>query len=221
MSDDSFLDDIETIGETRNRELKRSMNWNDEHTKFKITESIMAMSNIRDGGMIIIGVEQDKNKKINPTGMSDSDYDSFNYDDVCDHVASYVDPHATFNLEKKEADKKKFIVISVNEFDQTPIICKKAYWVDGKCVLNEGIILIRTRNSKPQSSKIMSLTDMQDVIGLATDKGLKSFVEKATQAGLSLDTSRINDEAKFQKQISDFLMSEFDTIKDHINLNGN
>jgi hypothetical protein len=51
---------IETIRETRNQELKGSMNWNNQQTKFKITKSILAMSNIHNGGIIIFGANECK-----------------------------------------------------------------------------------------------------------------------------------------------------------------
>ncbi|MFZ0897337.1 MAG: hypothetical protein WAZ77_22770 [Candidatus Nitrosopolaris sp.] len=38
------------------------MSWHDEIAKFKITKTILAMSNIKDGGYIIPAVEQEDNK---------------------------------------------------------------------------------------------------------------------------------------------------------------
>jgi predicted HTH transcriptional regulator len=52
-------------GETRNIELKTSMSWSDQGTKLKIVKSILAMSNIRSGGMVIIGIDE-KWRQVRP-----------------------------------------------------------------------------------------------------------------------------------------------------------
>ena len=44
--------------ELRNLEYKASVSWNDTAIREKIVRSMVAMSNIRDGGSIIIGVNQ-------------------------------------------------------------------------------------------------------------------------------------------------------------------
>jgi hypothetical protein len=101
---------IETIGETRNQELEGSMNWNDEQTKFKITKSILVMSNIRNGGIIILGANERKDKTYDPMGLVLSDFQSFDTDDIHDHVGKYLNPYATFRLEKVDDGNKRFIL---------------------------------------------------------------------------------------------------------------
>ncbi len=99
---------IETIGETRNQELKGSMNWNDEQTKFKITKPILAMSNIRNGEIIIFGANEMKDKTYDPEGLILSDFRSFDTDNIPDHVGKYASPYVTFRVEKIDNGKKRF-----------------------------------------------------------------------------------------------------------------
>jgi predicted HTH transcriptional regulator len=89
---------VKATGETRNLELKRSVSWEEEETKFKMTKSIMAMSNIRDGGTIILGVEEKPNHKFDPVGMNASDIDSFSFDNMQDHVNRYAHPYARISV---------------------------------------------------------------------------------------------------------------------------
>jgi predicted HTH transcriptional regulator len=80
MNVDDIYKIAKEIGETRSIELKTSMSWNDIATQFKITKTIMALSNIRDGGRIILGVDQCQNGGFDPKGMALNDFDSFNQD---------------------------------------------------------------------------------------------------------------------------------------------
>lgn len=196
---------IETIGKTRSQELKGSMNWNNQQTKFKITNSILAMSNIRNGGIIIFGANEMKDKTYDPVGLDLSDFQSFDIDNIPDHIGKYASPYATFRLEKIDNGNKRFIVISIQEFDEFPVICKKAYYMDDKPELQVGDICTRTRNTKPQSSKITSFLDMKDIIDLAIEKGVRLFVERTDKAGLLSNVNYDqNDETKFMEQLSDF-----------------
>src|SRR5919106_5240981 len=88
------------IGETRSIKIKTSMSWNDIATKFKITKSIMALSNIRDGGRIILGVNQCQNGVFDPKGMTLNDFDSFDQDDLQDHIGKYIVHYAKVRLGK-------------------------------------------------------------------------------------------------------------------------
>ena len=44
--------------EERNLEFKCSMSWADASTKAKLTKSVLAMANLRDGGHVVLGVER-------------------------------------------------------------------------------------------------------------------------------------------------------------------
>ena len=66
----SELEDLirNAIGERKNIEFKGSVSWDEQATRIKLTKSILAMSNIRDGGMIIIGANQNGHR-FDPMGM--------------------------------------------------------------------------------------------------------------------------------------------------------
>jgi len=48
--------------ERRNLEYKRPRRWDEDGAKAIVTKAALAMSNIRDGGWIVIGVEEEKPK---------------------------------------------------------------------------------------------------------------------------------------------------------------
>jgi predicted HTH transcriptional regulator len=201
---------VSTGGENRHQELKQSVSWKDDKTKFKITKAILAMSNIQNGGRIIIGVAE-RNGKYYPEGMTESHYLSFNQDDVCDYVGKYADPYVRFRLHKIDDASKSFVVIKVEEFEETPVICKKYFPImnqegEQKVPLQSGDIYTRTSGSKPQSSRVMSYLDLREIVNLAIQKGVRSYIKQSNEAGLSANViPDQTDEQKFNEQLKDFL----------------
>lgn len=68
MPDPIFLQLMEVGREERNLEYKQSTLWSREFGA-RLTKSILAMSNIRDGGHIIIGMKRHPDDTYIPEGM--------------------------------------------------------------------------------------------------------------------------------------------------------
>lgn len=214
----SELEDLirNAIGERKNIEFKGSVSWNDQATRIKLTKSILAMSNIRDGGMIIIGANQNGHT-FDPAGIQEDHWKSFNYDNLAAQVAPYADPYARFSLEHVKHEGKHFVIISVQEFDLVPVVCKKDVTLDKdtKTHLKRGKIYTRTWRM-PESAEISSLEDMREIIDLGVDKGVSRFVEKASKNKLL--TIMSSDNERFDKQLNDF--SHEDNIPTKLRLTG-
>ncbi len=195
-----------SVGEDRWHEFKGSMSWNDDYVKLKITKSIMAMSNISDGGRIILGVEEKQDNSLDPIGMKPSDAKSFEYDSMVDHVNAHAVPYASFALNAISDKQRIFIVIRVNQFVETPVLCAKDYYFEGKLMLKTGDIFTRTLRGKPQSSKVMNYIDLKEIIDLAIDRGLRRFAERMSKAGFSTPmTGKGPDEEQFDNEVKDLL----------------
>jgi predicted HTH transcriptional regulator len=196
--------EIETLikypNEERYLEFKRSIRWEGD-IRAKITKSIMALANLRDGGWIIIGKEEQTDRSFRSVGMLQNDYDSFDPDDVKAFVYGQTQPPAIFEVIKKEYDNKKFILIKVKEFDDTPIICKKGY----DDILHAGKLYVRSKG-KPESIAAPSDAEMREVIELAIDKGVSKFVQRLQRTGIwapKEELSTSDDEEEFKKQRAD------------------
>src|ERR1700722_16676872 len=87
------------------------------------------MANRRDGGLVIIGVEENaaRENKLEPAGLTDEQLASWsNFDVLSEAVNQYARPSVSFDLEAPFLhNSKKFVIIKVNEFDQIPILCSK------------------------------------------------------------------------------------------------
>src|SRR6266851_4263278 len=74
----------------------------DDYLRAKVARAVMGMTNKRDGGIIIIGVEE-RGSVLNPVGLSQADADSWRRNDhVIDALAGYMNPPASFDLSIRE-----------------------------------------------------------------------------------------------------------------------
>jgi hypothetical protein len=105
MPNQIFLDFIGLRREARNLEYKQSTSWSDKTFQAKITKSILAMSNIRDGGQIIIGMKRQADESYVAEGMEQSHLDSMTADTVQSIVAQFADPYVQITLTKEEDDR--------------------------------------------------------------------------------------------------------------------
>jgi len=173
------------------------MVWTDKLTKAKITRTILAMSNTRDGGVIVIGMKEKPDKKFEPVGLSESEASTFNHDDIATYVRDYADPYVDFIVRTIECDGRNFVLIQVKEFDEVPVICRK----DG-IDLRRGAIYHRSR-TKNESAEVFSQSEMREIMEIATDKAVRRFLSRAQVAGLLAQPVFQDHRAMFAKQMED------------------
>ena len=178
---------------------------NDKRLLAKVIRAAISMANRRDGGRVIIGVEEGDNNSLILNGVSQDDLPSWNHDDLADSIAEYADPSVNFEVESFKLEGKDFVILEVDEFDDFPVICKKNF----DNVLRSGACYIRSRR-KPETVDIPTFVDMRDLLELAINKGVRNFVRRASSAGLSLSAENIkpSDTELFNKQFEDFIGEE-------------
>ena len=91
------------------------MSWSEKSCQARIIKTILGMSNIRNGGWIVIGKEE-QNGTFLQRGMTREDFDSYNSDHVKTIVNNYADPYAIIDLEKKEFEGRLFVIVRVYGF---------------------------------------------------------------------------------------------------------
>ncbi len=197
MSELEIIDLIKYPNEERYLELKGSVSWDGE-IRAKITKSIMALANLKDGGWIIIGKEEQPDRSFLTVGMTQEDFDSFDPDIMKAFVYGRAEPPVNFRVHKKKYEEKSFVLIQVMEFDEIPIICKKSY---GN-IIHNGKIYVRSKG-KPESIPIPSQSEMREIIENAIDKGVRKFLQRMQRAGIWVPQPAVpkeDDEEKFAKQ---------------------
>lgn len=197
MSEKEIADIIEYPNEERHLEFKGPISWNND-IRAKITKSIIALANLKDGGWIVIGKEEHSDRTFRLIGLTQEEYESFDSDNVHAFVYQRTEPPVNFQIIKKEYNNKKFVLIRVKEFDEVPIICKKGY---GE-IIHAGKIYVRSKG-KPESIAIPSDAEMRELIENAIDKGVSSFVQRLQRTGIwapKEQTQKTTDEEEFRKQ---------------------
>ena len=91
MANEEYRSIIYSSTEDRNREFKQSFPWQRSthtNTMAKVTKTILAMANLRDGGHIVIGVEEDQNNPnlFNPVGVSQAHLETYSFEEIADFV---------------------------------------------------------------------------------------------------------------------------------------
>jgi predicted HTH transcriptional regulator len=194
----------EIIGRGREQpgvEFKGGGSRKDKRLLAKVIRAVMGMANRRDGGRVIIGVQEDEGGAPIFNGVSPEDLLTWSYDDLADSLAQYVDPSVNFDLETVEYEGKTFVAILVHEFEDIPVLCKKDY----PDVLRAGACYVRTRR-KPETLEVPTQADMRDLLELAIDKGIRKFVTRARAGRLDLSGQLPpTDGDLFNEQIKDLL----------------
>jgi hypothetical protein len=181
--------------ELRHLELKGPGLRSDTHLFAKVTRAALGMGNLRDGGQVVIGID-DKNPAAMLPGLQREALDSWlAYDDVARKLAEYADPPLRFDLvEMSLSSGASVAVLNVFEFADTPHLCARGY----EGVLRRGALYVRPRKV-PETSEVASLVEMRDVIQLAAEKALRAYVATAERAGLTI-LGATSDEARYEQE---------------------
>lgn len=210
LSDEEFIALVTAPSERRNLEFKPGGHRSGYHLA-QVARAALAMANLRDGGVIILGVEEPTPGVFVPQGIADTVLASWsNNDDVVSTLTAYADPAFSIERDTHDFEGRQYVVIQVREFDTVPILCKKGYKDpnEQKTVLQTGWCYIRGTR-KPESIPVQSLAEMRELFDLATEKGVRRFISQARAAGLNLSGAAIpTDDDHFEQEYRDLELNQ-------------
>ena len=202
LSAQEFQELIEAGHETRNVEFKSAFSWDDAGSLWlreKVIQTVLGMSNTRNGGTIVIGIREDNGVPDLDHGLSDEQFQTFDrYDDIKGVIDGFA--AAGFDISGAERNGQRFVFVSVREFDLVPAICKKdGQYKDkgsGKLLLQRGDIYVRAKNGTESTIRTTE-AEMQEIIELAIDKGQRNLVGRGWKF-------EVQTPDRFKKQRGDF-----------------
>jgi predicted HTH transcriptional regulator len=196
---------LRTGYEGRGFELKGAGASDDKHFLAKVARAALSMGNLRDGGHVVIGIDDTKSQEMLP-GLDDQQLASWlAYDDVSARLAVYSDPPLRFDLAQVDLSTgARVVVVRVHEFDDIPHLCARNY----PDVLRKGALYVRSRKM-PETAEVASSVEMREILDLAAEKRLRAYIEAAERAGARLVTGRASageetaarDRDQFESQI--------------------
>lgn len=162
MTPQELQSKLEGGAETPTLDIKAACDWNVE----SMAKDILAMSNVQDGGHVIIGVEDGT---FTRHGITPAQRATYNIDTMRDQMALYADPRVVFTVSfPEDEDGRVYAVIRVSPFDEVPVICART----GRDT-REGVIYYRNSNARVQSAAVSNAYDMRDIITNAAAKMMR------------------------------------------------
>lgn len=145
--------------ETQSFEVKGPMAW----TPQSLAKDILAMTNLRDGGLILIGVEDQTFARV---GVSPTDVATYKIDEMRDQMTAYADPSVDFKVEfPRDESGTQYVAIRVASFLEMPVICRR-----DSADTRAGAIYYRTTNRRVESAPVSNSSDMREIITVAASR---------------------------------------------------
>lgn len=203
LSENTLEQILQGNSENLNLEFKASFDFEKNlWAREKLIRAILAMSNTRNGGYIIIGVAEDNNHIIDFKGLVDEHLLLFKtkIEDLKSKVESFSSSPVSYDIGVGKYKGQNFILVTVTEFHLNPLICRKNGEHKDR-ILEEGAIYIRTLKDKPSSTKLTNPVDIQDFI----ERSLYKQISNLHKQGWKHDTENLKDaKSSFEKERVDF-----------------
>ena len=177
-----------TAGEARNLEFKTGFCWELNHDAITFSQActikgVLGFTNTRYGGNIVIGIDDDGHSNFTYTGVSEDMITSFqDHEQVQQQLDSFADGPMVYEMGVGEYDGNKYIVITVSEFGELPVLCTKNIKVRTKNILVKGDMYARSMRSKPSTVKVTAL-ELREVIRMAHEKDRDAIMELVRSLG--------------------------------------
>jgi predicted HTH transcriptional regulator len=179
FSTEELEDYLRTGYERRGFELKGPGKSDDKRFLAKVARAALSMGNLRDGGYVVIGIDDAAPQAMLPGLDGDQLASWLDYDAVSARLAVYCDPPLSFHLAEHElVTKSRVVVLEISEFADIPHLCACGY----PDVLREGGLYVRPRRI-PETAEVASSVEMREVVDLAAEKRLRALIETAERAG--------------------------------------
>lgn len=190
--------------ENRNLDYKGAFSWEmvSNDAKCEIAKDILAFSNTRDGGVILIGVN-DKSGTLE--GLTEEQYASFDQTKFNSFVHRYTDPRHTSNIHRIVVDQKRVIAIDVPEFADVPILCARdanSSVKPNRLILRRAALYMRT--DKATSEPIEDADAMRELLNRGLMRRQDDLLRAIKQIVLPNQITAISElGAEFKAEVED------------------
>ena len=174
---------LDRLQEAPDIEFKESASW--ASLRWKIIKTALAMGNLRDGGILVVGVTQRAGQE-RLAGITETDLATYDPDNIADQFGRFISPEIGFTLVRVPYRGNDYLVFEFQEFREIPLVCKRR-GPDGEG-LEAGVVYVRPREGRPRSTRVTDAAQMRELLDLAADKAARRIIERGIRAGLELPT---------------------------------
>ncbi len=150
--------------------------------QYDIPKTLMAMANLRDGGLMIFGVAQDDEKRYRFDGITQANADTFVHETISDHVNRYASPPVDVCVLQVTHESKLVVAAVVSPFARTPIVCRRDTPPSAVPPLKPGEIYVRT-SDPVQTTRVMNADMMHDLLELAAGRRAAQTIRTLREHG--------------------------------------
>jgi len=177
---DKVYNALDRCQESKSVDFKESAPWND--LKWQIIRTALAMGNLRDGGVIVIGASE-RNDTWDLTGITQENIATYDVDDIIDIVNKFSSPPIKIEVVRVSyRNKNTFLAIQIHEFTDSPFVCRKN-GPDNIKNIRSGDVFVRPPG-KPRTTRVTTAEEMQSLLELAAEKRARRILEVAHRIGL-------------------------------------
>jgi predicted HTH transcriptional regulator len=191
---------IDFASEVTGVEFKRSEPF--DILQYKIAKTAQALANLRDGGLIIVGVSQ-TNKVFSIDGVDAAVEATYNGEAIYEHINWYASPPIDSRTIVLEHLGKRFVVMVIAPFERTPVVCRHPT-PDGtpkKDAMKPGDFFVRTAE-KIETKRVDSAQLMEDLLQLAAGRRAAEIIRILRTGGVAPEAMTPGD--RFEKEVEDF-----------------
>jgi hypothetical protein len=154
--------------------------------RWRLLKTIMAMANLRDGGLILVGVAENGNS-WEMTGITSDHLIAFDYDDITDQLSKYASPQVVVDIVIHDhEDGNRYLAFHIHQFKDSPVVCRNNSPDDVKPKdrLSAGDIYVRPTSGKPRTEKVTDASRLHDLLELAAEFRARKMLEIGKRIGL-------------------------------------
>jgi predicted HTH transcriptional regulator len=172
MTTEELEEFLQGQAETPTLDFKAASRWE----VLKFAKDILAFSNVQDGGLIVVGIEDGTFAR---QGISAEQRETYKIDIMRDQMAPFADPHVNFLVEfPTDREAKQYACIRIEPFEEIPIICRK-----DSADTQAGVVYYRNKNRRVESARVSNSYDMREIIEVATVR----MMQRKQRVGFSIE----------------------------------
>jgi Putative DNA-binding domain len=185
---------LDLLSEGRNLDFKESKPY--DVLKYKIIKAALAMSNVRSGGLVVVGVSE-RHSEWSLDGISDADLATYDVDVILDQVHVYASLEVGIDVVKHVRDGKTYLIINIREFQSDIVICRKN-GPQGEAI-EKGRVYTRPPG-KAQSRAVETSEEMREITDLAAEKKARQMIAASERIGMVASPGV---QEKFEEELGD------------------